>query len=582
MFGCTALLPHRLILAAIPKIGKGHACAFSVLLAGLYLMPALSARAQQIRLPSGAEPGRAGAQPVLPQAVPQGEGIAVPKSPAIQAPKGAETFSFTLRSVDIEGVTAFSADDLKALYAALLGKTVTVADMFKVASDLEVRYRAAGFVTTRVIVPGQTIDGGHFRIRVIEGFVADIAYPDDIGAAKAALSGLLDPLLGVRPINVADVERQLLLANDLPGLTVKATLEPSATELGGSVIVVHGDRKAFDASLSFDNRNTPYSGSSEWTANAAWNGFGSHADRLSLTAKVSSPFKREWLVLGGYQALLTGGGLTLNLQSSFSRSNPGEELDPLDIRSRVLSEQGTLTYPVIRSRQENLHVFGEFEYRDIDTDLGRAAFNRDKLRIARLGLDYDRADTWDGVTAVRGTIHQGLGLFDATPHGSDLASRADGHSSFTKFTASVTRVQALPDDFSILATATGQISTVPLLASEQLALGGPGFARGYDDGEISGDKGWAGSVELRYSQALAKIVPNGAQFYVYFDGGQVWSESGTPLLNGSTLASLGGGVRINPLDPLFASLEVDKPLDHEVLTQRSKATRVFFSVTARY
>jgi hypothetical protein len=53
-------------------------------------------------------------------------------------------------------------------------------------------------------------------------------------------------------------------------------------------------------------------------------------------------------------------------------------------------------------------------------------------------------------------------------------------------------------------------------------------------------------------------------------------------LEGSTLTSLGGGVRINPVDSLFASLEVDKPLDHEVQTQRSKAARVFVSVTVHY
>ena len=555
-----------------------------LLAGGLYLLQPVPAAAQQLppRLPSGAEPGRAPLPPLLPRAEPEGQQVTVPQMPAVQAPKGAAAFSFTLVSVDIEGVTAFSADDLEALYAPLIGKTVTVADMFKLANDLEVRYRAAGFITTRVIVPAQTIDGGRFRIRVIEGFVADVAYPDDIGPAKAAVARLLDPLRGVRPINVADVERRLLLANDLAGIAVKATLEPSPTELGGSVVVVHSDRKTLDAALAFDNRGTPYLGSNEWTMNAAWNAFGSRADRLSLTAKVSSPLDREWLVAGGYQALLNSNGLTFNLQSSFARSYPGEELDRLDVRSRVLSEQATLTYPVIRSRLENLHVFGEFEFRNVLTNLGRLAFNRDNLRILRAGLDYDRADGWDGTTALRGTVHQGLDIFQATPAGSPLASRALGRAVYTKFTANLTRIQSLPYGLSLVATVAGQISNKPLLASEQFALGGPGFARAYDDGEISGDKGWAGSAELRYSVAIPKIISNGAEFYVYFDGGEVWSQSRVPLVGGTALTSAGGGVRINPFEHLFASLEVGKPLDHEVQTQHNKAARAFFSVTARY
>jgi hemolysin activation/secretion protein len=540
------------------------------------------AQAQQVRLPSGAEAGRGQLQPPVPQSTAPSAAIAVPNASTVQAPKNAEKYSFTLTDLSIEGATAFSDSDLKPLYARLIGKAVTVADMFKVANDIELLYRDAGYVTTRVIVPKQTIDDGKFRIKVIEGFVSDIVEADDIGPARAAVGLLIAPLRGIRPINIADIERRLLLANDLPGVTVHGSLEPSPTELGGSVIVIRSERKEFDASLTFDNRNTPYVGGAEWTPTLSWNAFGSRADQLTLTARLSSPLYREWYIAGGYQALLSSGGLTLNLLSAFSRSNPGEELDPLDVRSRVLSEQGTLTYPIIRSRTENLHIFGEFEFRDIATNLLDLPFNRDNLRILRLGLNYDRNDNWDGVTAIRGTIHQGLDILGASQAGSQFLSRADGHANFTKFTAAVTRVQQLPSNFSVMATATAQLSNTALLASEELALGGPSFARAYDDGEISGDKGWAASIELRYSPSWPKFFPGGIQFFIYFDGGQLWSLSKTPLSGGSTLTSGGAGIRANFIENLYATVEMDKPLDHEVLTQKGKPTRAYFSVTARY
>ena len=100
-----------------------------------------------------------------------------------------------------------------------------MADAFKVANEIELRYRNDGYVTTRVIVPAQTIDDGHFRILVVEGYIADVKYDGDIGPAQAAVEKLVQRLRGVRPINVAEVERQLLLANDLNGLTVRASLE---------------------------------------------------------------------------------------------------------------------------------------------------------------------------------------------------------------------------------------------------------------------------------------------------------------------------------------------------------------------
>ncbi|MGV2701748.1 UNVERIFIED_CONTAM: hypothetical protein LJD30_25515, partial [Raoultella ornithinolytica] len=93
-------------------------------------------------------------------------------------------------------VTRYPADTLRPLYQDLVGKTITVADAFKVASDIELRYRNDGFVTTRVIVPAQTIEGGQFRIMEVEGYISDVKYDGDIGPAQAAVEILVQRLRG--------------------------------------------------------------------------------------------------------------------------------------------------------------------------------------------------------------------------------------------------------------------------------------------------------------------------------------------------------------------------------------------------
>ncbi|WP_246119822.1 POTRA domain-containing protein [Azospirillum baldaniorum] len=98
-----------------------------------------------------------------------------------------------MRSVSVEGATAYSQDSLKTAYQDMLGREVSVADLFKIANDIEFRYRNDGFITSRVIVPAQTIEDGTFRLQVVEGFVSDITYPDDIGPALAAVKRLVEP-----------------------------------------------------------------------------------------------------------------------------------------------------------------------------------------------------------------------------------------------------------------------------------------------------------------------------------------------------------------------------------------------------
>ncbi|WP_292904446.1 ShlB/FhaC/HecB family hemolysin secretion/activation protein [Niveispirillum sp.] len=544
-------------------------------------VPALAQQQVQPTLPSGAEPGRGLPQPVMPTPSAPGQAIAVPRASAAEAPAGAENFTLRLNSVLIEGNTAFDAEALRPLYADLIGKDVTVRDLFNVANEIELRYRNAGYVTSRVIVPEQTIEDGRFRISVVEGSITDIVYADDIGPARDTVERLLEPLRGIKPINIAMIERRLLLANDLPGMTVRGSLEPSPDVLGGSIIVVKAERKLIDASLTYDNRNSPYLGSSQLIASVTANSIASHADRLGLSAKMSTPARRSWMVAGNYQASLGSNGLTVGLSSSYANSAPGRELKQLEIDSEVVAEVATISYPLIRSRMENLRLVGEFEYRNVKTDLSGTAFNEDRLRILRTGVSYDRSDNWYGITAARVTLHQGLDVLGANGHGAPLASRTAGHSEYLKVTADLTRVQQLPHDFSVLATLTSQFTRTPLLASEEIALGGPNFGRGYNDGEISGDNGWAGSLELRYSPALS-LLPNGVQFYAFYDGGQVWSLSNTRPAGHVTLASAGGGVRANLLENLFATLEVNKPLNLDVATEKGKPTRVFFSLTAHY
>lgn len=428
--------------------------------------PAVRAQAVPSQLPSGAEPGREPPRPVMPQpslATPQ---LKVPQSSAAEVPAGAKDLRFVLRELAVEGATAFPADELLPLYQGLVGREVSVAEVFEAAHAIELRYRNAGYVTSRVIVPQQTVDDGRFRVVVVEGFVSDIVYQDEIGPARAAVEKLMNGLRDVRPVSIGEIERRLLLANDLHGLTVRGTLQPAPDTLGGSVIVVRSDRKAVEGALTLDNRASPYLGSRQLTGSIAWNAFGARADRLSLTARTSLPTGRSTAISAGYDALVLGNGTSVSVVGTHARSEPRRELAALDVKSQVSSVLGTVTVPLIRSRGENLRAVGQFEARDVDTDIAGTAFTRDRLRIVRAGLSYDVSDTWNGITVMRGMLHQGLSGLGASSNGSERASRANGRSNFTKLTLDLTRLQQLSERVSLVGSVTSQFSRKTLLASE--------------------------------------------------------------------------------------------------------------------
>lgn len=539
--------------------------------------PAANAQEVPDRLPPTVEPGRQLQQPKPLEPVPEGAAIAVPEAPAMNPPPGAERISFRLAKVSVEGATLLSNDELQQYYSARIGQVVTVADMFAVAAAIENDYRNRGYVTTRALVPEQHIEDGAVRILVIEGFISEIAIAQDIGPARAQVEALLAPLRGVKPIDIAAIERRLLLANDLNGVVVRGTLQPATEERGASRLVITTERRPLNVSLVVDNRNSPYTGENEALLRGSWNSFTSRAGTLTLQAKSAFPYRREHLAQAGYEQSIGANGMTANLTALGSKSNPGRNLIPLQVESEVLFAAATVAYPLIRSRLLNLQVDGTFDYSDLDTDVLGNPYTRDRLRVLRLGLTYDRTDTWRGVNAGRIAVSQGLDLFNASPPSSELLSRFAGRSDFTKIGLQFVRLQTLSDDFSLLASLSGQITWDSLLASEQLGLGGPEFGRAYDTSEISGDKGVAGVLELRYRPSFASAIWDAAQFFVFYDVGKVWNVN-FEVPQEESLASAGAGVRLDLPGKFFASFEVATPLTHVVASEGDKPTRVFFSI----
>jgi hemolysin activation/secretion protein len=179
-------------------------------------------------------------------------------------------------------------------------------------------------------------------------------------------------------------------------------------------------------------------------------------------------------------------------------------------------------------------------------------------------------------------VSQGLTGFGATDEGTGR-SRTNGQQDYTKFNMDLSRLQNLPYGFSLLTAASGQYTNDALLTSEQFALGGVGFGQAYDSGELSGDKGLAGKVELRYGQPVGAQWFDSYQLYGFYDIGSVYvNEAASGTDSKMSLASTGVGVRTNFTPNLYGYLELGFPLTHQVASEGDEDPRLFFSITGRY
>jgi hemolysin activation/secretion protein len=550
--------------------------------AAAVLLGAVQPAVAEIAVPASELPGRERerfVQPRAPLAQPGGRVISLPST---TAPAGAESLKVVVRSVTIEGGTVYSPADLAPLYADIVGREVTVSAIYEVAQRITTKYGNDGYVLSRAIVPPQELSprGASIRIQIIEGYIDRVIWPASLSRYRDFFSQYAAKITAERPINVKTLERYLLLAADLPGLKFTNSLRASETQQGAATLVVEVVEKSVDDVARVDNRGTKARGPLQYYNALTINNPARMHESWTITSAgaFSTPELQYWML--SYRQVLNSEGLTIIINDSYSRSHPGTEvLRLLDYRTRSDLFEGGLLYPFIRQRERNLIGSALFFATNDRSDILDALNTLDRLRGFRAKLDADAVDPLQGINQLNLVVSQGLDGLGASPVGSPNLSRANGHSDFTKFEATFSRLQPLGQSpFSVLAAAYGQWARTPLLAPELCGYGGRVFGRAYDPSELVADSCLELLGELRVD--VPHGLQNVAQLQLYGFADRGWLHNIAPVgLTPSNVdaASVGGGFRLGLQQSsltvdLSAAKGVDGPRDD---------WRFFFIATGR-
>jgi len=557
------------------RLGRKFAAGTAMLL--LLTGPTLA----QQTLPSSAEPRRPDLPAPARAGVPAVGGIEIAPAPGAAPVDGAATTPLTLSRIVVEGIATLPANSFDDLTAAITGKPVTLADLYVTADAITARYRDAGWVLTRAVVPAQRISDGVATIRVVEGFITKTVIDGDAGAHADRIQSYLDHLTATKgALNIRDLERWLLLVNDLPGVMARAILSPAAGQTGGSVLTLKVEQETVQAYAAIDNRGSVYTGPWRLLAGASFNS-STNGGRFTLSGvtALEEPKEQQGLTLSWDQQVGSEGTL-LGVRGSVQRGEPGNSLEALEVTTRYTGLTLRAAHPVLRTRSRSLTIDTEFTAYETQTAFFGQRFAQDVVRTLSLGADFTVIDQAGGANRFAARLVQGLDLFAATRDSASDKSRAAGSAEFSRMTFDVERVQALGHGLSLRLAASAQIADRALLAQEEFKLGGSAFGRAFDDGELSGDQGIAGLVELRYALPVGDAV--GVQLYGFYDHGKVWNDDPVTAMDGVELASVGAGLRAN-LDTLMsADLQVAKPLRRDVATKGGRDARFFVAVTTRF
>jgi hemolysin activation/secretion protein len=457
---------------------------------------------------------------------------------------------------ELRGSTVYPPGRFADLLESLRG-SVDQTRIEEVRAAILAAYRADGYVFSAVTAAMGA--KGDLVFTAIEGRIVDVKLDGDIGPAGVQVLRFLNRLTETAPLNVATLERWLLLAQDVPGVTLRTVLRPSAGDPGALSLVAQVSRARFSGLAAADNRAYKGTGPEEVLLSVSGNSFTEYGERtdasLFWTARSTEIFGQI-----STEFFLGASGLKVRFYGGKGTIDPTGSLGQIGYHGNTGIAGASLSYPVIRRRQQslNLGVFFDAMQSSIDTGTNgnTVLASQDNLRVVRLGADYALRDVLLGdersaVSIASLRVSQGLAGLGASIQGSKLAGRVGENISFTKVSFEASRTQVLFNpgqntSVALQGLLAGQYSGDILPPAEKFYLGGLRWNRGFYSGQVTGDSALTASVEAQLNTTFDVRWPEpfelGTQFYAFYDWGETWESQ--KIDQNHRLVSLGTGARM--------------------------------------
>ena len=548
-------------------------------------------------------------RPTLPPAAQPGEQIVaiddgIERAPCPLANPEFANVRFTLRAVEFSTVEGIDNGLLAPSWAGRVGQDLPISAICEIRDRAATILRSQGYLAA-VRVPPQTIGDGIVRLDILSARMTRIEVRGDAGANEKLLQRYLSRLDDAPVFNIADAERYLLLARDIPGMDARLTLRPGAVpgEVVGEVTVTRTP-VIFD----FNAQNFGSRDVGRWGGNARarFTGLTGMGDLTTVGFYATPDFDEQKVVQASHEFRVGGEGLRLGASYTYAWTRPDLTGLPIKSNTQVVSLFGS--YPLVLTQAQRVSVGGGLDIIDQDISLTGVPLNKDRLRVFSLRADANWIDPdsiagrggynpseprWSLATSLE--ARQGVSFLGASDD-----CGPGGTACFLPGAVPLTRIEGKPDAFLVRANALAewrpaklftlsaapraQWTNDPLLAYEEFSGGNFTVGRGFDPGTVIGDSGVAVALEARYGSFVpANTKAFAFQPFAFFDAAWVWNEDAAfDGLDPQKLYSAGGGVRVayGDLGRLDVTLAV--PLNRGGFLTEKPDPRLLVSLTTQF
>ena len=478
--------------------------------------------------------------PVLPLR-PLRPSAAADVAPDIAPAKGEPTV--VVHAFTFQGNTLLGDTQLRAAVAHLVGRPLSYTALQGSADVVADLYRQRGLVV-QAYLPAQDIAQGEVAMVVVEavfGQAVVLGVPGQRVEPQRVLDLVKRQQEAGAHVHVDAIERALLLADDLPGVSVTGNLAPGAQDGQTDLVLQLIDQPLAVGSASLDDTGSLSTGTVHANLALVINSPSGRGDAVNLNAMASEGARYARVA---YSLPLGADGWRMSVNTSFMDYRlVSEAYQNLNASGQSHISGWELSYPLVRSRSVNLSTTlgGEFKsYNNVSGGATASDYRNDTLSIGFSGNSFDGLGG-GGYNAFSLVAVSGQLDLSRSPTQAADALTAQTAGSFDKLRYSLTRQQDLGSALAVWAALSGQWTSKNLDSSDKFYLGGSNGVRAYPSSEGGGALGQVVNLELRWS------LPQGFGVVGFYDWGSVTANvqnSYTGAAQPNTYALEGAGLAL--------------------------------------
>ena len=475
-----------------------------------------------------------------------------------------------IKDFTFAGNSAISNEELKQNLKAYVGKELSFNQIQEVLALVTKVYRDKGYFVARAYLGKQDLvkNDNLLFISIIEGKYGKIKLNNNSLVNDNSLQAILDNAKSNGIINVKDIERALLLINDRNGVEVSNSVVEAGKEVGSSNLNIDTtSTKRVDGYIVADNYGSRYTGYNRVQGLININSPFNIGDKISISGLVSNGADLKNGKIA-YELPLNSYGLKSDFAYTRTNYNLVEEYKSLDAKGNSSIYEAGLSYPLIRSTNENLYLKGKYYHKDMNDFMSGDKYEDKSINSFVTTLEYDKNYS---IGTLPARVFANLNL--TTGHLSSKNSNPN-NGNYNKVDTYISNDIYFNEIFSLNTNLTAQkvLGNKNLDGSEDLTLGGPNAVKLYPYSEQSAENGYIASFEL-FSK-LPNIASYNHKIGLFYDMGNVYQERNLDTtFQRKTLQDIGLGY-YSSFDDFFLRAQIawglnSKPISSEYTNHKN-------------